>query len=627
MSKLLDGMKLWQRFTLLGILGVLLVLPPLVLYLQNSNKDIEFSLTEQSGIKPGEATLRLLQRIQQHRGLSAAFVTTGQLAEQRSNKANEVNQSLAEVEALLKGDNPATNKLLAQVRNDWQSLHNRVASRNLTTAESYKGHTDLSEVMLLLLEGVADRYGLALDPDADSYYLMRGALFDLPQLTEATGQLRAKGAGYLAARQIDTDGRAAMYGLLAKERLAIDSAARSFQKSFLGNADLERKLGAKIGKATQMAQEASDLARTKVVLATTIDYPPPDYIAFTTSAIDLQFEAVYAGMTELSGLIGARVAGQRSARNAMAALMAVIGLVTLTLGWYVTRHLIRQLGGEPSYVTEALLRVARGDLTQDILLAKGDVTSMAYSMKVMVDKLAGTVGQVRETADSMMAASQQTADTAQALSQGASQQAAGVEQTSASIEQMNASVQQNTSNAKVTAEIASKAATSAEAGGGAVRKTVEAMQQIARKIIIIDDIAYQTNLLALNAAIEAARAGEHGKGFAVVAAEVRKLAERSQVAAQEIGEVASSSVGMAEQAGALLGEIVPAIRKTSELVQEISAASEEQSLGIGQINAAMAHLSESTQTNAASSEELAATAEELSDQAASLQETMDFFKV
>ena len=153
------------------------------------------------------------------------------------------------------------------------------------------------------------------------------------------------------------------------------------------------------------------------------------------------------------------------------------------------------------------------------------------------------------------------------------------------------------------------------------------MKQIAQKIGIIDDIAYQTNLLALNAAIEAARAGEHGKGFAVVAAEVRKLAERSQIAAQEIGTVASSSVELAEKAGRLLDMIVPNIRKTSDLVQEITAASEEQSSGVGQINGAVMQLSQTTQQNASSSEELAATAEEMSSQAEQLQQSMSFFRL
>jgi len=153
------------------------------------------------------------------------------------------------------------------------------------------------------------------------------------------------------------------------------------------------------------------------------------------------------------------------------------------------------------------------------------------------------------------------------------------------------------------------------------------MKKIAQRISIIDDIAYQTNLLALNAAIEAARAGEHGKGFAVVAAEVRKLAERSQVAALEIGELSTSSVEMAERAGHLLGEMLPSINKTSDLVQEITAASEEQAAGVAQINSAMNQLNQVTQQNASSSEELASTAEEMSTQAEQLQQAMSFFRL
>jgi methyl-accepting chemotaxis protein len=309
------------------------------------------------------------------------------------------------------------------------------------------------------------------------------------------------------------------------------------------------------------------------------------------------------------------------------ALTALSVTLTLALALWIIRNLTAQIGGEPAYATAIAQQVASGDLSLSIALKARDESSLLFAMKTMVTKLSQVVNDVNGGAQALGSASEEISATAQSLSQAASEQAAGVEQTSASLEQMTSSIAQNTENAKITDGMASKAAKDAVDGGEAVTATVVAMKQIAKKIGIIDDIAAQTNLLALNAAIEAARAGEHGKGFAVVAAEVRKLAERSQVAAQEIGEVASSSVELAEKAGLLLAEIVPNIRKTSDLVQEITAASTEQSSGVGQINSAVGQLSQTTQQNASASEELAATSEEMSSQAEQLLQTMSFFKL
>ena len=314
----------------------------------------------------------------------------------------------------------------------------------------------------------------------------------------------------------------------------------------------------------------------------------------------------------------------QQARTLVLGLCGAALVLGAAIALWVTRSITVPLGA----AVEAANQLAAGDLTAVIEVHSTDETGqLLLAMKNMMAKLSGIIGEVRGSADALSSASEEISATAQSISQATSEQAASVEETSASIEQMSASINQNTDNARVTAGMASQAAKQAVDGGEAVKGTVSAMKSIAGKIGIIDDIAYQTNLLALNAAIEAARAGEHGKGFAVVAAEVRKLAERSQIAAQEIGELASGSVEKAESAGKLLDQIVPAISKTSDLVQEIAAASTEQSSGVGQINTAMGQLNQITQQNASASEELAATAEEMSGQAMQLQELMAYFKV
>jgi methyl-accepting chemotaxis protein len=270
-------------------------------------------------------------------------------------------------------------------------------------------------------------------------------------------------------------------------------------------------------------------------------------------------------------------------------------------------------------------RIADGDLTVQVKpISEKDVLGLA--LERMVDRLRGIVADAISASENVSAGSQELSATAEQMSQGVTEQASAFEQVSASMEEMAANIKQNADNANQTEKIARQSAIGAETSGQAVTKAVSAMQTIAEKITIVQEIARQTDLLALNAAVEAARAGEHGRGFAVVASEVRKLAERSQTAAAEISAVSSDTVKAAQTAGEMLTTLVPDIRKTAELVSEISAACREQDIGAGQINEAIQQLDRVTQQNASASEEMSATSEELAAQAEEMQASIAYFR-
>lgn len=275
-------------------------------------------------------------------------------------------------------------------------------------------------------------------------------------------------------------------------------------------------------------------------------------------------------------------------------------------------------------ITGVAKEIVNGNLMVEVKERSPEDTLM-QTLALMIKKLAEVVSNVQNAGCNILAGSQQMSSSASQMAEGSTGQAAAVEELSASMEEMSATVKQNADNARQTGTIAVNAATYARESGDAVSGAVDTMKEIANKISIIEDIAEQTNLLALNAAIEAARAGDHGRGFAVVAAEVRKLAERSQVAAGEINQLSVRSMKVSGKVGEMLAKLVPEIQKTAELVNAIGVASAEQDTGVEEINKAIHQLNQVIQQNAAASEQLSSTAEEFSTQSQQLQDTIGFF--
>lgn len=349
--------------------------------------------------------------------------------------------------------------------------------------------------------------------------------------------------------------------------------------------------------------------------------------------------------------------------------MVLMGVIAFFMASRIAKSIIT--------VSQTIALVADGDLTCQVSENKGkdEITAMNNSVQLMVSNLKGIVSKTADVSQNVLSSSEDLRDTSTSTLRACEEIARAIEDvaqnntsqagiasdvttgigimkektadisTSVSgIESCSASLIENCNDMRVkiaaTQENSNMMSESVVRIKNKIDETNKVIAKMSEILAGIEDIASQTKLLSLNASIEAARAGELGKGFSVVADNIRTLSENTAQELISIKDIISNitidfkecadSIDVAVQnnmeSSKSISEVISsfeavdnAIQDTSKQVMLISTAVGETNKQLLAVSNEIITLGEASESNAAASEEVNASIEELT----ALMSTMD----
>lgn len=610
---LMSRLRYRNKFLLLGAAVGVVIAVLLYTVFVNLSRDIKVAEDELAGLQMLKPMNRMVQFMQQHRGLSSGVLNGNEaMKDKRAAKEKELADAVMATDAALSGklrDLPAWKA----IRDDWEAI--RKDGLSWTPPDNIKRHTQMIDKALVFMVDVADDTQLTLDPEMNTYYFMDTVVSKMPAMLEPMGITRARGTGVLTKKELAPQMRIDIAATIAQMQQTLRAQNQNLAKVMRHAPVLESALSAPSREFTEGAEKIFALVRNDI-LGEKFETPPQEYFAMATQIIDLGYKMMFETLIpQFEQQLELRKA---NASNLLVMEFALAALVILIVAYLATGTYYSVVGSVQVFENGAR-QMAAGDLTARFDTEGSDELQEAgQNFNAMAEAFRSLLGRVQSDVQSLRSAAEQLASSSQQISGSTGSQSDAASSMAASVEQMTVGVDHIAKNAQDAQSYSQESDGLAERGGRIVQDVVNEIQgiaatvnqsaaavealgrqsdQISAIVGTIKDIADQTNLLALNAAIEAARAGESGRGFAVVADEVRKLAERTAKSTQEITgmieaiqqdtgtavssmkrgvERVASGVEQANAAGAAIAQVQVQARQVVEAVSEISVALREQ---------------------------------------------------
>lgn len=349
-----------QKFLLLGIIALILVALPFGFYLNSVQKNVAVAQNEINGIKPVQTLLKIIQLTQQHRELSASVLkseATNLPALPAIEK--DLNDTLSIMDAQLKeaNSNSKVTESWAQANLNWQTLQDKLKKAKLPAAQSIKAHTDLIAKYFVLLDYLADFFELSLDPQEDSYFMMRAGLHLNPQLSEGLYNARMLGTEMLGLKETSPLQDAELPAIISVAQTHKNEALSMLQKTFDINATVKTKLEFLGRNALSQAEKAIQVADSEIIKKQMISYDKKAYYDIYSTAINSLAELNTQSIIQLKQIIE-----ERKKQHTQEVLMISAGIIALlALGTLVSYFITRSVERPVGHLISVMQKLARGD--------------------------------------------------------------------------------------------------------------------------------------------------------------------------------------------------------------------------------------------------------------------------